>query len=271
VPLALLLWPRRDAPGVGPLTVLMLGVALWSLAYAFSLTQVSLSAQLFWINMSYLGIGLVPASWLAFALEYIGQGVWLTRRRLALLAIEPLLALALALTNDLHLLFRTEVRLLDVGTYLVLESAFGPAFWLHTVYSRQVALEPVDVQVQPHGHSVEIRRVQPAPALVKQVVHRPEFALRPRRLGGLGGDAGAWMDARLREMPEHEEQLLPQLLDQPVDDRVGGHAVGALVVAVFHQRDRGAGGPKQMVLLRDRNRQLGNGICHRQIVASAPA
>jgi PAS domain S-box-containing protein len=135
VPLALLLWRRRGAPGVGPLTVLMLGVALWSLAYAFSLAQVALSAQLFWVNISYLGIGLVPASWLAFALEYVGLGAWLTRRRLALLAIEPLLALALALTNDLHLLFRSQVRLLDVGTYLVLESVLGPAFWLHTVYS----------------------------------------------------------------------------------------------------------------------------------------
>src|SRR5215510_10963445 len=102
VPLALLLWRRRGAPGVRPLAVLMLGVALWSLAYAFSLAHVALSAQLFWINMSYLGIGLVPASWLAFALEYIGLRTWLTRRRLALLAVEPLLVLVLAVTNDLH-------------------------------------------------------------------------------------------------------------------------------------------------------------------------
>ncbi|MFL5806122.1 MAG: histidine kinase N-terminal 7TM domain-containing protein [Roseiflexaceae bacterium] len=135
VPLALLLRRRRGAPGVGPLAVLMLGVALWSLTYALSLAQVAQSAQLFWINMCYLGIGLVPASWLVFALEYVGLGAWLTRRRLALLAIEPLLALALALTNDLHLLFRTQVRLVDVGTYLVLETVLGPAFWLHTVYS----------------------------------------------------------------------------------------------------------------------------------------
>src|SRR6186713_1441234 len=78
VPLALLLWRRRGAPGVGPLAMLMLGVALWSLAYAFSLAQVTLSNQLFWINMCYLGIGLVPASWLAFALEYVGLGAWLT-------------------------------------------------------------------------------------------------------------------------------------------------------------------------------------------------
>src|SRR5581483_3168179 len=135
VPLALLLRRRRGAPGVGPLAALMLGVALWSLTYAVSLAQPELSAQLFWVNMSYLGIGLVPASWLAFALEYVGLGAWLTRRRLALLAIEPLLVLALASTNGLHLLFRTQVRLLNVGAYLVLDSALGPAFWLHTAYS----------------------------------------------------------------------------------------------------------------------------------------
>ena len=82
VPLALLLWRRRGAPGVAPLAMLMLGVELWSLAYAFSLAQVVLSAQLFWVNMCYLGIGLVPASWLAFALEYVGLRAWLTRRRL---------------------------------------------------------------------------------------------------------------------------------------------------------------------------------------------
>jgi PAS domain S-box-containing protein len=135
VPLALLLRRRRGAPGVGPLAALITGIALWSLAYAFSLAQVALSAQLFWANVSFLGIGLVPASWLAFALEYVGLGAWLTRRRLALLAIEPLLAVALAATNDLHLLFRTQVRLLNVGPYLVLDSTFGPAFWLHTAYS----------------------------------------------------------------------------------------------------------------------------------------
>ncbi len=59
-----------------PLAVLMLGVAQWSLSYALSLAQVSLSAQIFWANLTYIGIGLVPASWLAFALEYIGQGSW---------------------------------------------------------------------------------------------------------------------------------------------------------------------------------------------------
>jgi PAS domain S-box-containing protein len=133
--LALMMWRRRSAPGAVPLAVLMLGIAEWSLTYALSLAQAELSAQIFWANLTYLGIGLVPASWLAFALEYVGQGAWLTRRRLALLAIEPLWTLVMALTNDWHLLFRTEVRLTDAGSFLVLEPVLGPAFWVHTAYS----------------------------------------------------------------------------------------------------------------------------------------
>jgi PAS domain S-box-containing protein len=129
------MWQRRSAPGAVPLAVLMFGVAQWALTYALSLAQAGLSAQIFWANLTYLGIGLVPVSWLAFALEYVGQGAWLTRRRLALFAIVPLWTVAMAVTNDLHQLFRTEVRLVDAGSFLVLEPALGPAFWVHTVYS----------------------------------------------------------------------------------------------------------------------------------------
>ena len=135
IPIAFLLRRRRGAPGVGPLSILIFGIALWSLSYAFSLAQTVVSAQLFWVNVSYLGIVLVPASWLAFALEYVGLGTWLTRRRLALLAIEPLLALVLAFTNNFHFLFRSQIRLVDVNAYLVLDSVLGPVFWVHTLYS----------------------------------------------------------------------------------------------------------------------------------------
>jgi PAS domain S-box-containing protein len=115
--------------------VLTLGVALWATAYALSLAFVELSAQVFWYNFVYFGIGLLPASWLAFALEYVGLGFWLTRRRLALLAIVPVWTLIVVWTNDLHHLFRTEVYHTDVGSYKILATTLGPAFWVHTLYS----------------------------------------------------------------------------------------------------------------------------------------
>src|SRR5262245_45724262 len=133
--LALPVWRRRSAPGALPLIILILALAQWTLAYALSLTQVELSDQLLWVNLSYPGIVLVPACWLAFALEYGGLGSWLTRRRLAMLAVVPLATMAMAWTNELHHLFRTEVHLEDAGSYSVMVVSFGPAFWAHTAYS----------------------------------------------------------------------------------------------------------------------------------------
>jgi PAS domain S-box-containing protein len=133
--LALVVWRRRSAPGAIPLIILLLGVAQWALAYALSLARRELSAQLFLFNLAYVGIGLVPASWLAFALEYVGLGALLTRRRLAMLAVMPLWTLAMVWTNDTHHLFRTEVGLANIGSYSVMIVTLGPAFWVHTVYS----------------------------------------------------------------------------------------------------------------------------------------
>jgi PAS domain S-box-containing protein len=133
--LALMVWRRRSAPGAVPLAILILALAQWTLAYALSLAQAGLSGQLFWVNLTYLGIGLVPASWLAFALEYVGLGFWLTRRRLTMLAVVPLATLGMAWTNDMHHLFRTEVHLADAGSYSVLVVTLGPAFWVHAAYS----------------------------------------------------------------------------------------------------------------------------------------
>src|SRR5262245_19448975 len=133
--LASVMWRRRGAPGAMPLVTLTLGVAIWAVAYAISLAFVGLSVQVFWYNCAYFGIGLLPASWLIFALQYVSLGHWLTRRRLALLAIMPVWVLVMVWTNDLHHLFRTEVYLTDMGPYKVLVTTLGPAFWVHTLYS----------------------------------------------------------------------------------------------------------------------------------------
>lgn len=133
--LTLVIWRRRHAPGAVPLAVLMGAVAIWSLAYMLSLVPVTLAAQLFWANVVFFGIVLVPVSWFAFALAYTDQGGWLTRRRLLLLLVMPLTTLAMVWTNELHGLFRSEVRLVNADSFVVLEATLGPFFWVHTAYS----------------------------------------------------------------------------------------------------------------------------------------
>ncbi len=52
--------------------------------------------------MQYLGIVCVPPLWLSLTVQYTGREHWLSRRNLALLAIIPLLTLALVWTNEMH-------------------------------------------------------------------------------------------------------------------------------------------------------------------------
>src|SRR5215471_18012587 len=88
-------WQRRPAPGATSFCLLMLAVAEWSLAYALELGSSDLPTTLFWDNMAWLGAAFAPTLWFVFALQYTDQARWLTRRNVAILAIEPLITLLL--------------------------------------------------------------------------------------------------------------------------------------------------------------------------------
>src|SRR5438552_3252622 len=86
---------RRPAPGATSFSLLMLAVAEWSLAYALELGSPDLPSKLFWDNISWLGAACAPTLWLVFTLQYTGRARWLTRKSVAILAVEPLVTLLL--------------------------------------------------------------------------------------------------------------------------------------------------------------------------------
>jgi PAS domain S-box-containing protein len=133
--LALLGWRRRAAAPAPAFVCFMLGVGLWSAAYGLEMAAADLSAKLRLATVEYAGIVLVPASWVVFALHETGQSALVGRRLLGLLAIEPLATLLLLTTNSVHSLFRSAAHLEDAGSFVVLVSEHGPAFWVHTAYS----------------------------------------------------------------------------------------------------------------------------------------
>jgi hypothetical protein len=99
-------WRRRGTPGTTALTVLMMAGAVWRVAYALSLGSADPSMRLFWGEVRYLGIVAVPLAWLVFGLhQYTSREGWVTRRALALLAIEPPVTLVLVFTSEAHGLF----------------------------------------------------------------------------------------------------------------------------------------------------------------------
>ena len=164
--LALFAWRHRSAPGATPLAALMLAVAVWSAAYALELGSVDLQTKIFWSNTTYLGVVTVPLAWLALALQHTGNGKWLTRRRLILLAIVPLLSTAMVWTNDLHHLFHVSIALDNSGPYPMLDVTHNVAFWAHAAYCYLLLLIGTGLLILMFIRSPHLYRSQAAALLI---------------------------------------------------------------------------------------------------------
>ena len=130
-------WQRRGAEqGAVPLVILMVGVAVWCLAYAMRLGTTTLPGKIFWARVRYLGIVMTPGAMFAFALQYTNRVRWLRGKRMAWLALEPTVMALLVWSNgSLHNLVWQHIHLTQYETFVGWRADHGLAFWLHTAYS----------------------------------------------------------------------------------------------------------------------------------------
>jgi diguanylate cyclase (GGDEF)-like protein/PAS domain S-box-containing protein len=107
-------WRRRARPGVAAFAAVAAAEAFWTLGFIFEVASPGLRAKLFWDNLQFLPVAVIPVGFLAFAHGFSGRPVQHPLRVYGALAL-PLLALtALAFTDPLHGLVR-------VGTQPVTE------------------------------------------------------------------------------------------------------------------------------------------------------
>jgi len=131
---AALAWRRRHMAGARALALLMLAVGWWLLANALEASSVELSTKIAWSVVAYPGIEVAPVLYLLFALAWTRQDRWLTRARLALLLVVPVVSVGMAATNDWHHLLWPTVTLIDAwGVTAVYEH--GPWFWVLATYA----------------------------------------------------------------------------------------------------------------------------------------
>jgi PAS domain S-box-containing protein len=128
-------WRHRHATGVMPFSLMMLILFQWGLSYILELAAPDVESKIGWATFMFAGVVATPVAWLAFALEYTGRKRWVTRSRLILLSILPLLTIGIILTNNSHGLFWTSLDLAREGGFLLLKTTNGPWFWVHAAYS----------------------------------------------------------------------------------------------------------------------------------------
>ncbi|MCA9977524.1 MAG: PAS domain-containing protein [Anaerolineales bacterium] len=133
--LALHAWQRRPAVGSIPFALLMLAVTLWSLSYLLEITSLTLASKLFWVNARFLGVVIIPVTWLIFVWEYTGHEILLTRQRITAVSIIPILTMILVFTNGAHHLVWYEVSINTQFPQTHLELSYGAWFWIYTAFS----------------------------------------------------------------------------------------------------------------------------------------
>lgn len=98
-------WRRRSVPAARPLSIACLFATLWQFGALAELLAVDAATKIAWIKFQ--AVCQLPSvtATTCFVLEYVYPGRWLTRRKVLLMSVPPLLVLALALTNDFHYWF----------------------------------------------------------------------------------------------------------------------------------------------------------------------
>ncbi|MFC3957805.1 histidine kinase N-terminal 7TM domain-containing protein [Halovivax cerinus] len=124
---------HRERTDAFALTVLTTGMAIWAGGDLMSALVVSRSATIRWVQVSWVGVAVVPVAIFCFVVIYTDR--WsLTPARVAGLAVVPAVTVGLVLTNPAHQLIWTAI---EASTQPPSGYAFdnGPAYVVFTVYS----------------------------------------------------------------------------------------------------------------------------------------
>jgi serine phosphatase RsbU (regulator of sigma subunit) len=165
--LAWYVWRYRGSAGGPGLLAILLGVFIWSTAYALELSCRTVDAAEVWNIVKYVGINLMPPALLAFGLEYTGRR-GLSRRAMAALCVLPVLtviSLMIPDTRDLIHFYTSEqraaVRL--PGPPIPVN---GPLFWPYAIYDYGLAFIALAMTVYRLARLGQVYRRQAGTVLV---------------------------------------------------------------------------------------------------------
>ena len=154
------IWRRRLATSGRPFALCMAAVTWWALASFGTHLASSLEAKLVWTNLQYIGIALVPPTWLLFSLEYAGRGSRITPLVKALLSVHPILLQVAIWSNGYHRLFWARIWLDVTAPVTTMGIEYGPLFWAHTVYAYLLLLVGFSYLFRTRRHARQVYQRQ---------------------------------------------------------------------------------------------------------------
>jgi PAS domain S-box-containing protein len=136
--------PRKKRES-SALALMMFGGAVWSMANIVQWISPDITWQTRWDTLVFIGILIVPTAWFLFAIRYTGIGLKLFDKFTLGLWVIPSLTYLAIITNDIHHLFHLSQKTVLINGFTVLESDYGPLFYIHTGYSYLVLLSGMGI------------------------------------------------------------------------------------------------------------------------------
>jgi len=137
---AFLVWLHRDRPAAGPLATFVIAASLWAVAKGLELAVPDIGAMAWLLRLQLTVSVVVPVAWLVTVVSYAGQPAWLTRRRFALLLVEPAVFVTLVWSTGAPGLVWSGTGTAVVGGTTTLVPAWGLAYWAHLAYTLALVL-----------------------------------------------------------------------------------------------------------------------------------
>jgi PAS domain S-box-containing protein len=129
------IWRDRSKPGGQWLFFSIACTFLWSIGYMLEIIPPDIETKVFWAKVQYIGISFTSVGIFGFGLIHTRRGQWLTRRRVILLSIIPILTILATFTNEWHGLVWSKIELQGQGGFLPLNLTHGWWFWIYAAYS----------------------------------------------------------------------------------------------------------------------------------------
>lgn len=145
-------------PGRVPFIIMMISIIVWSMSYSVMIILDSVEGMFLATVTQYTGIVLAPLGAVLFAYEYTRQQytplwVW------PVLAIHPLITPLLVWLNP-NSLFHSTQTIIQFHGYTLLQSTFGPLFWVHVAYSYLLILASIIIVLRAYFRAQQLYRQQ---------------------------------------------------------------------------------------------------------------
>lgn len=165
---AALSWRYRSRRGGMALFVFGLGAAIWAFFEAMNFIGLSPEGIYLAWKIECLGVAVAPLAMVLFAVDYLGYGHLLTRRRVLPLCILPAAFFLASATNEWHGLMWSSVSIDTTTPFPTLANTHGPMLWVYYAYVNTLVFITI---------AFLLRRLRELPELQRRQVHMVLIAM----------------------------------------------------------------------------------------------